>query len=615
MRAGRWIVVLILGGAAAAMYLGCVLRRAAAPPSVVLVTIDTLRADRLGAYGRAPSITPELDALAARGVVFEHAWTTAPITVAAHATLLTGLIPPKHGLRVNRPPAPLPPLADRRFLTLAEAMKEQGYATAAFVSASVLRASDTGLAAGFDVYDDELPPMAPGSLHDAERRGRGEETVDRALAWAKDASGPVLLWVHLFDPHAPYDAPAPWGAGPEHVADAQGYDGEVAYADHCVGRLLKGFAASGHGEPVVVVVADHGEGLGEHGEASHGYLLHEATLHVPLIFAAPGLAPAHRAEPVSSVDVFPTLLSLAGLPVPPQVNGVPLFEKGRSVAASRPLYAESLYAWHACRWAQSFALRRGDEKLVASGPRTMAFDLAKDPGEEHPSAPDRAQAEALAQAVGVAREPALGRFTPGAPAEGTVAYIGGGTSEGTPVLSDADDAKLPSPYDRMDDLAKFDAACGRWAAGDFAGALAAFDDLLAKDPGNLQVAFWRGRPLEGLHRDADAAAAYRHAFEIGLRSPQAVSKALQCSLKALHPEGSDPAEWNRAVSFLAGARAKRFDDDAATLLFEAFLYLQAGHVDAAKAAEALRRAESAPGAEAVRAGIDQAQALLAAARK
>jgi len=610
MQAGRFIVIGIFAAAAAAMYLGCVLRRAAAPPSVVLVTIDTLRADRLGAYGRAPSITPELDALSARGVVFENAWSTAPITVAAHATLLTGLLPPRHGLRVNRPPSPLPKLADRQFLTLAEAMKDQGYATAAFVSASVLRASDTGLGAGFDVYDDKLPALAPGSLHDAERPGHGEETVERALAWAKSESGPVFLWVHLFDPHAPYDAPAPWGAGPSHVADAQGYDGEVAYADHCVGLLLKGLADAGYGDAVVVVVADHGESLGEHGEASHGYLLHEATVHVPLIVAALNLKPDRRTEAVSSVDVFPTLLSLAGLPVPPQVNGVPLFAKGRGDTSARPIYTESLYAWHACRWAQEFALRRGDEKLVAAGPRTMAFDLAKDPREEHPAAPDAAQMAALAQLMVVARQPALGRMTTGDPATGTVAYLGSGTAEGTPVLADVENRKLPSPYDRMDALKKFDEACGLLALGKADAALASFDELLRDDPGNLQVAFWRGRALEPLHRDAEAAAAYRHAFDIGLRSAMNSSKALQCSLKALHSEGADPAEWDRAVAFLAATRAKGSRDDAATYLFECFLYLEKGHADAAKAAEALRRAESAPGADVVRTGIEQAKALL-----
>src|SRR6185436_6435014 len=248
---------------------------------------------------------------------------------------------------------PLPPANDRRFLTMAEALKEQGFATGAFVSASVLRADDTGFDAGFDVYD-EVPRATPGALHDAERAGRGEETVEKALEWAKSRRGSIFLWVHLFDPHAPYDAPVGWAAGPAHVADAQGYDGEAGYADHCVGLLLKGLAESGRDDAVVAVVADHGESLGEHGEPTHGYLVHEATLHVPLIFAARGLAPARRAEPVSSVDVFPTLLSLARVAMPPQIHGTGLFAKSAD-AVPRPIYAESVYGWHACRWAQTFA--------------------------------------------------------------------------------------------------------------------------------------------------------------------------------------------------------------------------------------------------------------------
>jgi predicted Zn-dependent protease len=212
--------------------------------------------------------------------------------------------------------------------------------------------------------------------------------------------------------------------------------------------------------------------------------------------------------------------------------------------------------------------------------------------------------------TGVARQPALGRMTAGGSEAQAIPYLGSGTASGTPVLPDDENAKLPSPYDRMDALRKFDEACGLHALGQATAALAAFDELLRDDPGNLQLAFWRARALEALHREADAAAAYRHAFDIGLRSPMNSAKALQCSLKALHADGADPAEWDRAIAFLADARAKGARDDAATWLFECYLYLEKGHVDRAKAAEALRRAEAAPGADAVRAGIEQAKALL-----
>jgi arylsulfatase A-like enzyme len=609
MRAGRLIVVGIVVAALGMIALSVMLRRSIARATVLLVTIDTLRADRLGSYGRTPSITPELDALAARGVVFEKAWSVAPLTAPAHASILTGLLPPKHGLRVNHPPAPIPAVTDRRFFTLAEMLKEQKFATGAFVSASELRGDDTGLAAGFDVYD-EVPRAAPGALHGAERRG--EETVAKALEWTRTQDSAVFVWVHLFDPHAPYDAPVGWGAGPQHVADAQGYDGEVAYADHCVGVLLKGLADLGRGDAVVAVVADHGEALGEHGEPSHGYLLHEATLHVPMIVAAPGLAPGRRMAPVSSVDLFPTLLGLAGQSVPPQVNGAPLFDKMSPADASRPLYAESLYGWHGCRWAQQFALRRGDEKLITSGPRTMAFDLAADPAEEHPTAPDAKQREAIAQLMLVAREPALGAMTEGATPSPGPSYVGSSAPAASPVLSDAENAKLASPYDRMDVLVKFDKACAEVAAGRGEVALTAFDQILRDDPGNLQTAFWRARALEGLHEDATAAAAYRDAFRLGFQPSACVWKSVQCSLRAV--DQGDPKESDLADAFLIEARGKGARlDDARTLLFEASLRIQRGEFD--KAADALRRAANAPGADSVRDGIEQAKALLEKLRK
>jgi arylsulfatase A-like enzyme len=608
-RAGPWIVIAILAAAVAAIWGGCALRRSAGPRPVVLVTIDTLRADRLGAYGRTPSITPALDALAARGVVFERAWTTAPLTVPAHATILTGLLPPKHGLRVNRPPSKFPDAAKRRFVTLAEALKEQGYATAAFVSASVLRDESTGFAAGFDVYD-EVPRAGSGSLHDSEWPGRGDEAVSRALAWARSAPRTSFLWVHLFDPHAPYDAPAGWGAGQDHVADATGYDAEVAYADHCVGKLIDGLAQAGLDDAVIAVVADHGEGLGEHGEDSHGYLMHEATLRVPMIFAAPGLPAARRPALVSVVDVFPTLLSLAGHPIPPQVNGAPLFGGARADAADSWVYAESLYPWHACRWAQQFALRRGDAKLVLSGTRSMAFDLARDAGEERPAGLDAAQRDDAEQLLRVAGSPPLGSDAPADPTAPLPSYFGGASAGALSVLPVEENAKLPSPYDRMDLLRRFNIACARVGKGGAEQALAEFDAILTADPGNVQVAFWRGRAFEAMSRLPEAAAAYRKAFETGFHSLDCVQSALSCSVKAMLPDhgAGVPGEWEAATAFLAGARAKGAANHARIDLLEVALYLvDARHADQAKAREALARAEKAPGADDLRPNIEDAR--------
>jgi choline-sulfatase len=618
-RRGPWVVIAMVALAAAAIWGGCALRARTGPGPIVLVTIDTLRADRLGAYGRSPTITPKLDALAACGVVFENAWTTAPLTVPAHATLLTGLLPPKHGLRVNKPPTKVPALAARRYVTLAETLKEKGYATAAVVSASVLRDDVTGFAAGFDVYR-EVPPAAAGSLHDSEWPGRGAEAVEHALAWARTAPRRSFLWVHLFDPHAPYDAPTGWGAGPDHTGDATGYDAEVAYTDDCVGRLLDGLAQAGMDDAVVAIVSDHGEGLGEHGEASHGYLMHEATLRVPLIVAAPGLPAGRRAGPVSVVDVFPTLLALAGHPIPPHVNGAPLFDRAGTDTLARPIYAETLYPWHACRWAQQFALRRGDAKLVLSGPRRMAFDLAEDASEERPAEFDATQTGEAAQLMEVASSTPLGAESPGDPAAPLPSYFGGATAGPIPVLPEAENAKLPSPYDRMDLLRRFDAACALVGAGRAAEAVESLREILREDPGNLQCGYWIGRALERSGRPAEAAAAFRDAFDAGFTASACVVKALQCSLQALHGERQPPGatgEWDRAVAFLAKARGKGLRDDAPTCLFEALLYLQDGHIDRARADDALRRAASAPGADAdiVQTGIRQARELYEALPK
>ncbi len=616
MHAGRWVVALIVAAAVALAWTGFALRRASAPRSVVLVTIDTLRADRLGWYGRSPTITPALDALAARGVVFERAWTTAPLTVPAHASLLTGLLPPKHGLRLNRPVAPLPRVEDRRFFTLAEALKEKGYATGAFVSASVLAREETGLDAGFDVYD-EVPRAAPGVLFD--NRRPGEETVAKCLDWLKSQSGPAFVWVHLFDPHAPYDAPAGFGAGKDHASDATGYDAAVAYADHCVGRLLAGLESAGLGDAVVAVVSDHGESLGEHGEPTHGYLLHEATLRVPLIVSAPGLAPARRADVVSVVDVFSTLLSLAGHPIPPQANQRPLFDAKSALAETerRPVYAESLYAWDSFRWAQVFAWRVGDEKLVACGAEPMVFHLATDPGEDRAGAPDESQRAELAELTRFAREPALGSMTPGATPEPSGSYWSTGSAGVNAVLPDEENAKLPSPYDRMDVLRRLNLARTLLSVRRNEEALAEFDEVARLDPANPESAFWRGRTLEALKRHAEAAESCRRAFELGFRSPTCVAKALALSLIVLTRadlSGTDKsAESDRADRFLAVARGKGFRDDSQTFVMEAFLRLARSEFD--RCDEALRRAESLPHDARTQGGIDQCREDLVKARE
>lgn len=267
------------------------------PRHIVLVTIDTFRADRLGR-----GVSPELDALAASSVQFTMARTAVPLTLPAHTTLLTGQLPPAHGVRLNGE------TLDADVPTLATVLKGAGYRTAAFVGAYVLDRR-FGLARGFDTYDDRIPRDA--QTTDALEASRpAASVVDAAIAWLDTVPAePFLLWVHLYDPHAPYAAPEPWRSR----FAAQPYDGEVAYAGAQVGRLLARLEARGLTDSTIVVVAgDHGEGLGDHGESTHGMLAYDSTLRVPLLVRAPGLTPAVAAVPVSLADVARSVLQLSG---------------------------------------------------------------------------------------------------------------------------------------------------------------------------------------------------------------------------------------------------------------------------------------------------------------
>jgi choline-sulfatase len=358
---------------------GC--RRAAAPgaspgarPSVLLVTIDTLRADRVGCYGYPGASTPVLDALAARGARFATAVTHVPLTGPAHASILTGLTPLGHGFRENAGFA-LPETAR----TGAFDFRRAGYRTAAFVSAFPLDRR-FGFDRGFETYDDHLPKgNDPRRTPYVERFA--DATTDAALRWleAPGKDGPFFLWVHYYDPHAPYEPP-------RELAErfrATPYDGEVAFADRELGRLLAALDARGAlARTVVVAMSDHGEGLGEHGEGTHGLFLYDSTLRVPLIVAGPGIAEGRVATTVArGIDVLPTILDLAGIPGRPEIEGRSLRPaiEGRDMGDA-PLYAETIYPQREFGWAPLYAWRTATHKVIEA-PTPELYDLAKDPGE------------------------------------------------------------------------------------------------------------------------------------------------------------------------------------------------------------------------------------------
>jgi arylsulfatase A-like enzyme/Tfp pilus assembly protein PilF len=347
--------------AAALLLLLAVVAVAAPPPSVLVVTLDTTRADRLGCYGRTRASTPNLDALAARGALFLEASTVVPETLPAHVSLFSGRVPSGHGVKGNglfTVPADLP--------LLARSLKAKGYATAAVVAASVLD-HRFGLSGGFDLYDD--------AVDGATGERRADAVTGRAREVLRGLKPPFLLWVHYFDPHYPYDAPGtPAGFDP--------YDGEIAFMDRHLGGLLGELQSRGlEGATFVVAAGDHGELLGEHGEMTHGIQLYRGALQVPLVLAGPGIHPGKVPTPVSLVDLFPTLLDLLGLPIPGGLDGMSLkpLLSGEPLRRGR-LYAESYEQYYAFGWSPLRALFDASEKYIHA-PKPELYDLRKDPDE------------------------------------------------------------------------------------------------------------------------------------------------------------------------------------------------------------------------------------------
>lgn len=353
----------------------------------MLVTLDTLRADHLGVYGGDVQ-TPHLDALAAGGAWVAEASTHVPLTRPAHVAMMSGLLPHRTGIRDNISPVPIPQVP-----LLAEVLAGAGFRTAAFVSAAVVgRAS--GLDRGFEVFGDDLDGDLDGdfdhALNDAtgpvflgQAQRRGDRTLAEATAWleAHRDEPRLFLWLHLYDPHDPYEAPEPWGS---RYPDRP-YAGEVAWTDELIGRWRASLDRLGLGEETLMVVtSDHGEGLGEHDEQLHGFFAYQSTLRVPLIFHGPGIEVGGRlAGPVGLVDLFPTVLDLLDVPGsadPLSGRSLAAALRGEGTVAVEPVYAESLIARLHFGWSDLRTLRNGRWKYIRA-PRPELYDLEADPGE------------------------------------------------------------------------------------------------------------------------------------------------------------------------------------------------------------------------------------------
>lgn len=355
----------------------------AAPRDVILITMDTTRADRMGFLGSKRGLTPHLDALARQSAIFTRAYAQAPVTTASHATILSGTYPQYH--KVNDAGVPLAkdvPFAPAIF-------RARGYQTAAFVGAVILdpRAGGApGFDRGFDTYDAGFRERGPGESRYATLERRGDQVVAHALAWlSKHQTRPFFLWVHLYDPHAPYDPPEPYRSR----FSSDPYDGEIAYADSAVGTLLDGLrAAHVYDNATIAVMADHGEAFGEHGELGHGVFLYAPTIHVPLLLKlAGGIDGGKRVETrVSLVDVLPTLLESESIPAPAAIQGrslMPIIRaSGKEASVDRNSYAETDYPHRAYGWSSLRAMRSG-KYLFVDAPRKELYDETADPDEEH----------------------------------------------------------------------------------------------------------------------------------------------------------------------------------------------------------------------------------------
>ena len=471
--------------------------QAPTPQHLVLITVDTLRADRVGAYGWSAARTPAMDGLAAGGVHFGRAFAAAPITLPSHATLLTGLYPPGHRSRHNG----LRAAAD--VATLATMLREQGFATGAFVAAFPLDRR-FGLDRGFDRYGDRMPRDADGRQLD-ERSGM--TVVDEALAWLAGVQAPrVFLWVHVFEPHAPYEPDPSRGAAGTSLPAQVRYDDEVARADVAVGRLL-GALGPRAASTLVVLAGDHGEAFGEHGESTHSHFVYDTTLRVPLIVAGPGVQARPQAigENVSLVDVLPTVIDALGLPQR-DVDGISLMPVIRGGApGARTIYAETFAPLLDFGWSSLRSIRSGQWKYIEA-PTPELFDLSVDPGELRNLAPDhvgitRELARSVLTFSGPELPPIQAGDRPAADAQrrlGALGYV-------SPAPATSTRGGRPDPKDRKELAARMAQA----VSGELRGPAleSALEAILAQDPHNGQAHMRLGFAL---FERGDARRAERH---------------------------------------------------------------------------------------------------------
>lgn len=552
---------------------------------VIIVSIDTLRADHLPAYGYGQVETPAIDALARDAIRFDNAYCHVPLTLPSHAVILTGLLPYQNGVRDN-----VGFRLSEKIPTLARLFQVAGYATGAAVSSLALRA-DRGLASGFDVYDDDFTSDSPDERP-------GPETVERLTRWIETVSDrPVLAFLHLYEPHAPYVPPEPYRSR----YAARPYDGEIAAADAAVGQFVEFLKRRKlYDRAILVFLSDHGEGLGDHGEEEHGVFLYREAIRIPLLVKLPGENSAGQvlSRPVGLIDVLPTLTRLTGVSPPPGLPGTDLLVSPPGEPAARRLYGETLYPRLALGWSDLASLTDGHYQYIEA-PRPELYDLDADPQERHdlaPAAPAafRSMRVQLSQlrhpdAVPQASVAEIQRL-------GSLGYIsvsrGAGSSEA-----------LPDPKDKTAALARYKRLFDLFYAKRDKEAVAAANEILSEDPGIASA--WRilGKSRERL---GDLGGATRD-LERGIaQSRTAPAEELSQTYEQLAAVLEKAEDRRGAERVLKEAAARGLATDSMKIEL-ARLLSQAGHISEALAL--LPAAASAENAAALDArGVVLAQA-------
>jgi choline-sulfatase len=550
-------------------------------PSILLVTLDTTRFDSIGPDAKNVE-TPSFNALAARGRRYLQAYASVPETLPSHSSLMTGLYPGGHGVHENARYLP------QNVPVLAERLHQAGYRTSAFVSSFIL-ARRFGLARGFDVYDDNLPPGSN------ERSSRA--TTDAAIAQlatpsadAGNAKAPRFVWVHYYDAHAPYDPPEPFRARYR----AHPYLGEIAAMDEQLGRLVRAFEQHATGPSAVIVVADHGEGLGEHGEAQHGSLLYQATMHVPLVIVGPGVGPGTSDRPVSTRRVYHTILDFAGVDSAQSLRGAAgeTRDAGRGAQSdagdagdAEVVLGEAMKPFLEYGWQPQVMAVGGRYKAILSG-RVESYDIATDPAEAHNLGSGAALPPGVRKALDdyPVPSPANARAAESLDedAKRRLASLGYISSGAAPVVR----KNAPRPADMTAMMDVIERASGLFADGRYKECIPLFERVLAADPNNIDAALRLASAHSALGENAKAIEMFRRAAAI---DPDSQDVRTYLGLHYVRVK-----DWDRAAALLEQV-VKESPDRATAVEALATVKAQLGKraMDAGRTGEAIAEFEGA----------------------